>query len=333
MPSEKLFVVSAAPHAASQEDTRSLMFDVIIALIPALILAVFYFGFRALVLTMVSVSSCIAFEFLYRYFIKKSMSVGDLSAVVSGILIAFNLPVSAPYWMAVVGSGFAMIIVKQLYGGIGKNFMNPALAARVFLFSWPSLMNNWPAVYSHSSLFGSTADAVTAATPLASLKLGLLPDFSAVELLLGQHGGCIGETSAIVLILGGVYLVLRKVISPRIPLAYLGTVALVTFVFPRGGISGIDWMLYNILSGGLMLGAIFMATDFATSPVTKLGQIIYGIGCGLLTVFIRYFGSGIEGVSFSILIMNACVWALDKATRPSRYGFVKQKEKAGVKNG
>lgn len=331
MSTDKQLIVSSSPHGGSNDDTRSIMLDVIIALVPTLILAIFYFGFRSLTLTLVTAASCIAFEYLYRRFMKKSSSIGDLSAVVTGMLIALNLPVSAPYWIAVIGAGFAIIIVKQLYGGIGKNFMNPALAARVFLFSWPTIMNTWPAVFTKAPLFGSTADVVTAATPLTPLKDGLIPDISLMELLLGQHGGSIGENAALVLLLGGVYLVLRKVISPRIPLAFIGSVAVVTFLFPRGGNSGLEWMLYNILSGGVMLGAIFMATDYSTSPVTKTGQVIFGIGCGLLTVFIRYFGSYNEGVSFAILIMNSCVWAIDKASRPKRYGVKRTPEKAGAK--
>ena len=329
MAMDKQLQVTSSPHTDIAEDTRSIMLDVIIALAPALVLSIFYFGFRSLTLTLVSVSACIAFEFLYRKLMKKSTTIGDLSAVVTGMLIGFNLPVSAPYWMAVVGAAFAIIVVKQLYGGLGKNFMNPALAARVFLLSWPSIMATWPQVFERIPLYGSTVDVVTSATPLASLKAATLPDYTVMELLLGQHGGCLGETSAIVLLLGGVYLVLRKVISPRIPLFYIGTVAAITYIFPRGGIDNLQWMLYNILSGGLMIGAVFMATDYATSPVTRGGQVLYGIGCGLITVFIRYFGSYPGGVSFSILIMNACTWILDKAFRPRRYG-VPSRKKAGA---
>ncbi len=326
----KQLQVTSHPHIDITEDTRSIMLDVIIALSPALVLSVFYFGFRALTLTLVSTVSCIVFEYLYRKLMKKSNTIGDLSAIVTGMLIAFNLPASAPYWMVVVGAAFAIIIVKQLYGGLGKNFMNPALAARVFLLSWPGVMATWPKVFERIPLYGSTADVVTAATPMASLKAVALPDYTVMELLLGQHGGCLGETSAIVLLLGGVYLVLRKVISPRIPLFYIGTVAALTYFFPRGGLDNLQWMLSNILSGGLMLGAVFMATDYATSPVTRGGQVLYGIGCGLITVFIRYFGSYPGGVSFSILIMNACTWVLDKSSRPRRYGVTRKK--AGAKN-
>ncbi|NLM62057.1 MAG: RnfABCDGE type electron transport complex subunit D [Clostridiales bacterium] len=330
MAMDKQLQVSSSPHIDIAEDTRSLMLDVIIALTPALLLSVFYFGFRALILTLISVASCIAFEFLYRRLMKKHTTIGDLSAVVTGILIAFNLPASAPYWMVVVGAFFAIVIVKQLYGGLGKNFMNPALAARAFLLSWPTTMSTWPKVFEKVPLIGQTADVVTAATPLAALKSGTLPDNTLMELLLGQHGGTLGETSAIVLLIGGVYLVLRKVISPRIPLFYIGTVAVVTFIFPRGGVNNLQWMLYNVLSGGLILGAVFMATDYVTSPVTKGGRALFGIGCGLITVFIRYFGSYPEGVSFSILIMNACAWVLDKAFRPRRYGVSSRGKKVGA---
>lgn len=330
MAMDKQLQVTSSPHIDIAEDTRSLMFDVIIALSPALLLSVFYFGLRALTITLISVASCIAFEFLYRRLMKKHTTIGDLSAVVTGILIAFNLPASAPYWMVVVGAGFAIVVVKQLYGGLGKNFMNPALAARAFLLSWPGIMTTWPKVFEKISVYGSTADVVTSATPLVSLKAGALPDNTLMEMLLGQHSGCLGETSAVVLLLGGVYLVLRKVISPRIPLFYIGTVAVVTFIFPRGGVNNLQWMLYNVLSGGLILGAVFMATDYVTSPVTRGGRALYGIGCGLITVFIRYFGSYPEGVTFAILIMNACAWVLDKAFRPRRYGVPSRRKKVGA---
>ncbi|MDL2288405.1 RnfABCDGE type electron transport complex subunit D [Oscillospiraceae bacterium OttesenSCG-928-F05] len=327
MISDRPLIVSSSPHTRTDENTRSIMLDVIIALTPALVLAVYYFGFRALLLTLVSVAACITFEFLWQKLMKKTIAVGDLSAIVTGMLIAYNIPASAPYWLPVVGALFAIIVVKQLYGGIGKNFMNPALAARAFLFSWPGIMSSWPAIITTGDaklqgipLWGDMADVVTAATPLVSLRREMLPQEDFFQLLLGSHGGSLGETSAIVLLLGGAYLVIRKVISPRIPLCYIGTVALITFLTPPENIAGHEWMLAHVLSGGLMLGAIFMATDYSTSPVTKWGQVIFGIGCGLLTVFIRYFGSYVEGVSYSILIMNACVWVIDKIARPRRYG-------------
>lgn len=322
--------VSQSPHIRSDEGTSSIMLDVIIALMPALAVAVYIFGFRALTLTAVSVAACIFFEWGYRRLLKKSNTIGDWSAVVTGVLLAFCLPVSAPYWIAVVGAFFAIVIVKQLYGGIGKNFMNPALAARAFLFSWPIIMNTWVAPLSRVSVIGGNVDAVSSATPMASLTLGIIPtDTSLTEMFLGQIGGSMGEISALVLILGGLYLIARKIISPRIPLAYLLTVAVITFVFPRGN-DNLQWMLYNLLGGGLMLGAIFMATDYSTSPVTPKGQIIFGVGCGLLTVFIRYFGAYAEGVSYAILIMNACVWLIDKLFRPRRFGVKGKKKKEGA---
>lgn len=323
------YVVTSAPHMVGETTTRGIMLDVIIALVPALVMAVYFFGSRALMLTLITVAACIAFEWLYRRAMKKPASVGDLSAVVTGMLLAFNLPASTPYWVAVAGAAFAIVIVKQLYGGIGKNFMNPALAARVFLtvsFSGAGLMSLYTEPFARLSAF-APVDAVSAATPLAALHAGSAADFTITELLLGQHGGALGEVSALVLLLGGAYLVLRKVISPRIPLVFLGTVALVTYCFPRGDIQPLQWMLMNLLSGGLVLGAVFMATDYATSPVTARGQVFFAIGCGLLTVFIRYFGSYPEGVSFAILIMNACVWLLDKAGMPRRFG--KKARKAG----
>ncbi len=316
--------VSSSPHIRTGDDTRSIMLDVIIALLPVLALSVYFFGWRSLTLSAVSCGGCVLFEYLYQKLMKKPIRTGDLSAVVTGLLLAYNLPVSAPYWLVLVGDFFAIVIVKQLFGGIGKNFMNPALAARAFLFSWPGIMSSFPAPFTGVPVLGGV-DAVSAATPLSLtyLKSGVLPmegGISLFDLFLGQHGGCLGETSALLILLGGVYLVFRRVITPRIPLVYLGTVALVTFLTPAEGASNLDWMLCQLLSGGLMLGAVFMATDYATSPVTPRGQWIYAVGCGLLTVFIRYFGTYPEGVSYSILVMNACVWLCDKAGRPRRYG-------------
>jgi electron transport complex protein RnfD len=320
----KKFVVSSSPHIRNPEDTRSIMLDVIIALMPALGFAIYVFGFQALLMTVVSVCASVFFEWGYRKLMKKPNSVGDLSAVITGILIAYCVPANAPLWLPVVGAFFAIVVVKQLYGGIGKNFLNPALAARAFLFSWPVLMTTWMAPLSYKSIFNIGADAVTGATPLASLHTGVLPDVSLSEMFLGYIGGSLGEVSAVALIAGGFYLVLRRVISLRIPASYLLTVAVLTFLFPKGDNDRLLWMAYNLLGGGLMLGAIFMATDYATSPVTPKGQIIYGVGCGLLTVFIRYFGSYVEGVSYAILIMNVCVWLIDKYTLPRRFGVSRE---------
>ena len=328
MEKKKLLVVSSSPHIRNPEDTRSIMLDVIIALCPALIVATYVFGFRALMLTLVSVAASVFFEWAYRKLMHKDSSIGDLSAVVTGMLISFCIPAGAPFWLPIIGAFFAIVVVKQLYGGIGKNFLNPALAARAFMFSWPVIMTTWMAPFGYSSFFSmSTAEAVTAATPLASLHTGALPSESLMTLFLGGIGGSMGEISAAALLAGGIYLLLRKVISLRIPLSYLLTVAVLTFIFPRGN-DNLQWMLYNLLSGGLMLGAIFMATDYATSPVTKKGQIIYGFGCGVLTVVIRYFGSYVEGVSYAILIMNVCVWLIDKYTLPRRFGVSRADLKA-----
>ena len=323
-------VVTSSPHIKAEDDTRSLMLDVVLALIPALAVAIFTFGFRALVITVATILSCVIFELLYCKAVHKPSTIGDLSAVVTGILIAFNVPVAAPLWMPVIGGAFAIIVVKMLFGGIGKNFMNPALGARAFMMaSWAGLMTTWTAPHANLPLIGTVnlTDAISTATPLASLKNGVLPDATLMDMFLGQTGGVIGETSAIALIAGGLYLLWRKVITINIPAAYILTVAVVTFLFPMGDVSRVQWMLYQVLSGGLMLGAIFMATDYVTSPVTPRGQIIFGIGCGLLTVFIRYFGGLPEGVSYSILIMNTLVWAIDKATHPRKFGYALDKKK------
>ena len=248
----------------------------------------------------------------------------DLSACVTGVLLAFVCPPTIAYWQLIIGDLFAIIVVKMLFGGIGKNMFNPALAARAFLFSWPVAMSTWVQVgWENQAGVFSTVDAVTAATPLAALHQGQMPEASILDMFLGNVGGCIGETSALLLLIGLAYLLIRKVISIRIPLFYIGTVALLTFLFPQGN-DRLSWMAANLFSGGLMLGAIFMATDYVTSPITKLGQILYAVGCGLLTVAIRYFGGYNEGVSYAILVMNACVILLDRLGRPTKYGAVKK---------
>lgn len=220
--------------------------------------------------------------------------------------------------------------MKQLFGGIGANIVNPALAARAFLFSWPLFMNTWVRSGVHVPAFSNpttaSLDGLTAATPMASLHVGAMPEASVLDLFLGRTGGSLGEVSAMLLLLGGIYLLVRRVISARIPLAYLGTVAVLAFLFPRGGAARLDWMLVQLLSGGLMLGAWFMATDYTTSPVTHGGQIVYGVGCGVLTFLFRYFGSYVEGVSYAILIMNCCVGFFDRIGVPKRFGAVRQKK-------
>ena len=319
--------ISCSPHVHAPDDTRSIMLDVVIALIPAMIGAIYFFGLRSLVVMAVSVAACVVFEWLYRKLLKKDCTVGDCSAVVTGILLALVCPATIPYWTIIIGDFFAIVVVKQLFGGIGCNFLNPALAGRAFLFSYPVIMTTWTKVGTSLSIFGSNADAVTAATPMASLHQGLLPDSGLLECLIGNIGGSMGETSALLLLVGLVYLLVRKVINIRIPLAYVGTVAVIAFLFPQGN-ERLIWTGYQVLCGGLLLGAIFMATDYATSPVTKWGQVIYGIGCGVITMAIRYFGSYAEGVSYAILIMNVTVFLLDKVGVPKRFGYVKPKKEA-----
>ena len=328
--------VASSPHVCSPVNTRRLMLDVLIALLPALCMAVYVFCPRALTMTAVSVLGCEFFEWGYRKLLKKPSSNGDLSAAVTGVLLAFVCPVTLPYWTLLIGDFFAIVVVKQLFGGLGQNFMNPALGGRAFLMMcYPVAMTTWvlPGLENWAGVL-SASDAVTGATPMASLHSHLdvasglnvhsLPADSLTDLFVGTIGGCLGETSALLLLLGGVYLIWRGVIRFRIPVAYLGTVAVLCLLFPQGGIGRVDWMLYNLCGGGLMLGAFFMATDYVTSPVTKMGEIYFGIGCGLLTVFIRYFGGYPEGVSYAILIMNICVWLLDKAGKSARFGVTKE---------
>lgn len=325
--------VASSPHANSPVGTRALMLDVLLALLPALAMAVYFFGPRALVLTLVSVAGCEVFEWLYRALLKKPQTAGDLTAAVTGVLLAFVCPVSLPYWTVLIGDFFAIVVVKQLFGGLGKNFLNPALAGRAFLMlSYARYMGMWikPGTknwWGITNSVNAVTDAVTSATPLAALHMGELPNSSLQNLFIGNVGGCIGEISALALLLGGVYLVLRGVIHIRIPAAYLGTVAILTLIFPKGN-DPIQWMLCNLMSGGLMLGAIFMATDYVTSPCTPVGEWIYGVGCGLITVFIRYFGGFPEGVSYAILLMNVCTPIIEKYTHPGRFGVQKGGAKA-----
>lgn len=303
---EKL-IVTSSPHVKSNTTTSTIMRDVIIALIPALIASNIIFGLRAGLVTAVCVASCVGFEYLSRRIMKKSNTISDLSAVVTGIILAFNLPSTMPLWMCVIGSFVAIVIVKQLFGGIGQNFANPAITARiVLLVSFGTQMTNWAV-----PKIQAVADAVSGATPMAQLAGGETPNL--LNMFLGTTGGSLGETSALALLIGGIYLVYRKVINPIIPVAFIGTV----FVFTA--ILGVN-PLAQILGGGLFLGAIFMATDYATSPVTNMGKLIFGIGCGLITVLIRVYGSYPEGVSFAILLMNILVPYIDKATRLKALG-------------
>ena len=316
--------VSSSPHAHQEATTKTIMRDVLIALVPALLFSVYNFGIRALTVTLVSVLACYGFEKLWNILMKKHDKTYDLSACVTGILLAFVCPVTVAYWQIVLGAAFAILLVKMLFGGLGRNVVNPALAGRAFMMSWPVAMSTWiiPGMKTAAPIV-NPVDIATAATPLANMHQGLMPDASIWELAWGTVGGCIGETSAIMLLVGLVYLLIRKVIRITIPAAYIGTVAVLTLIFPMGN-PGIQWMLCQIFGGGLMLGAIFMATDYVTSPLTTKGQIVYGIGCGALTVLIRYFGGYNEGVSYAILIMNCCVVLLDRIGRPTKFGAPKK---------
>ena len=316
--------ISSSPHAHSPVTTQTIMRDVLIALVPALLGSIYFFGFRALLVTLVSAAACVFFEWGFCKVRKLHCKTYDLSAVVTGVLLAFVCPVTIPYWTIILGDFFAIVLVKMLFGGLGKNIVNPALAGRAFLFSWPVLMSNWVKVgFDNAAGLLSTADAVTAATPMSAMHQGALPEESILDMFLGNIGGCIGETSALLLIIGFVYLLYRKVITARIPLAYIGTVAILAFLFPQSN-DRIAWMAAQVFGGGLMLGAIFMATDYVTSPLTKLGQIVYGIGCGIITILIRYFGGYSEGVTYAILCMNACSVLLDKIGRPVKFGAPKK---------
>lgn len=323
----KKLTVSASPHVRSKETATGIMLDVIIALLPALVMSVVYFGLRALVLTMTCVVTSVAAEFLSRKAMKRSNTIGDLSAVVTGIILAFNLPATLPLWMAVVGSVFAIVVVKQMFGGIGQNFVNPAMTARIVLMvSFPTAMAQWVAPFTDTW----AADAVTTATPMASLAAVKGGDLSMAtglpslaDMFLGNHGGSMGEVCSVALICGGVYLLLRRVISPIIPFSFIGTVAVFMLFAGKGNL---EFVAYELLGGGLMLGAFFMSTDYSTSPLNKKGKLIFGIGCGLITSVIRIFGSLPEGVSFSIILMNILVPHIENLTTPKPFGTVKEKK-------
>ncbi len=325
---DEKMIVSHSPHISGRDSVSGIMLHVVIALLPALIAGILLFGYRALVVTLICVVSCVVFEALWQKLLKKPVTLSDLSAVVTGLLLALNLPASIPLWMPVIGSFFAIIIVKQFFGGLGHNFMNPALGGRAFLIaSWALAMTTWPAPGTALPLF-QTADVVSTATPLSMYADNVQNLPSYMTLFLGNIGGCIGETSTLALLLGGIYLLCTRVIRLRVPLTFIATVALGTWIFSghNGFFSG-DW-LYQILSGGLMLAAFFMATDYTTTPVTPKGQIIFGIGCGIITVLIRLWGGYPEGASYAILLMNVATPLIDKVTAPRRYGTSMKKEAA-----
>ena len=306
--------VTSPPHIRGNFRTSRLMLDVVIALLPSLAVGAIVLGIRALLVALVSIAAAVATEVLYSAVLKKRNTVIDGSAMVTGLLFAMTLPISIPLWMAAMGSAFAILAVKMLCGGLGQNIFNPALLARAFM------MLLFPAAMTRYSAVG--VDVVSSATPLHHMVMPALPEESILDMFLGNCPGSIGELSALALLVGGAYLVVRKVITPRIPVVYMGTVAMLTLVFYKTD-HALSWMLYQLFSGGLMLGAIFMATDYVTSPVTKLGQYIYGIGCGILTVVFRYFGLFPEGVTYAILLMNLCVWIIDRYTPAQIYGYTK----------
>lgn len=301
--------IASSPHIRGNFKTSTLMLDVVIGLLPGLAVGALVLGNRALLVTAVSMASAVACEWLWSLLLHRRNTVPDCSALVTGILLAMTLPVSVPLWIPVLGSAFAIVVVKLMCGGLGQNIFNPALAARaVLVLVFPVQLTRYAGV-----------DGVSVATPLHHMVMPGLPEQSLLDMFLGNCPGSIGEISAIALIAGGIWLVIRKVISVRIPAAYLGTVAVLTLIFHKTD-SALAWMAYSLLSGGVMLGAIFMATDYATSPVTPVGQIFYGIGCGGLTVLFRYYGLFPEGVTYAILIMNCLTWVLDRITPPRRFG-------------
>ncbi len=304
--------VASSPHIRGNFRTNRIMLDVVLALLPALTVGIWQFGLRALLVTGLSIAVAVATEYIYSLATRTRNTVPDLSCVVTGLLLAMTLPHTVPYWQVAVGSAFAILVVKILCGGLGQNIFNPALAARAFLLLiFPLGVTRYEGV-----------DGVSAATPLHEMVMLNLPKQSILDMLLGNCPGSIGEISALALMIGGVYLLWRKVISVRIPAAYLGMVALLSLVFCKAG-TPVQWMLYSLLSGGVMLGAIFMATDYATSPATPVGQWVYGVGCGVLTVIFRNFGLFPEGVTYAILLMNALVWVLDRWTPIRRFVAVK----------
>ena len=318
-----VFDVAYQPQVRTNMDTRRIMINVMIALLPAFGVSVWQFGYKPVILVLVSMASAVFFEWLYRRLMKKNSTIGDCSAALTGMLLAMTLPATAPWWLPVIGTFFAIVVVKQLYGGIGKNFLNPALAARAFLVASYSLkMTSWVVPNSLTS----QVDAVTMATPMTYLYSGeAMPAYLNIKsMFFGMMPGCIGEISALALLIGAAYLMIRKIITWRIPISFIGTVCIINLIFGHSGYTNFEWMMYNLLSGALILGAFFMATDYATTPVTPGGHILFGVGCGIITVLIRYFGSYPEGVSYSILIMNLCAWAMDKAFRRYQFGVSKE---------
>lgn len=311
--------LSPAPFVRTSDKTRSLMLDVIIALLPAYLWGIYTFGTRVLTVGVVAIASCVLFEALMQLILHRPVKIGDLSAVVTGLLLTMGFSSAVPIWMPIVGAFVSIVIMKGLFGGIGRNLVNPALAARVLLLMWPSQLHIFTAPGERLSGIGLThVESVT--TPLDALHAGAFPNVMLSDLILGRTAGCIGEIFPVLLLAGGIYLIVRRVISWRIPVAYIGTVACLTFFFPQIEGSNLNFMLCELFSGGLLLGAFFMATDPVTSPTTPYGHLIYGVGCGVLTVLFRYFGYFAEGMPFAILIMNLLVWIIDRYVVPTPFG-------------
>lgn len=305
--------VSSSPHIKHPDTTRGIMLDVIIALLPAAVFGCILFGWRAAIVVITCIASAVLSEYLWNIILKKPQTIGDLSAVVTGLLLGMNLSSGVPFWVAAIGGVVAIIVVKQMFGGLGCNFANPAITARiVLLVSFPSAM---------ARFVEPVSDTVTSATPLTYISSVLKPSITVKNLFFGLHSGCIGETSAFLLLVGGLYLVLRGVISPVTPVSFIGTVALLSYIYG-------ERVEIAVLGGGLMLGAIFMATDYATSPTTKLGKLVFGIGCGLIAFIIRKFAALPEGVSYAILIMNILVPYINRFTLSKPFGFVKPVKEA-----
>ncbi len=327
--SEHKFLVSGTPHIRSHETVDNIMMHVIIALVPAALAGIFFFGLNALIIMGLSVISSVAAEALYQKLAKKPVTVSDCSAALTGLLLAMNLPPTVPLWLPVVGSFFAILIVKQFFGGLGQNFLNPALGARAFLLaSYPTLMTTWS--HPAGNPMATTLDAVTTATPLGLLKTNEFVPAAGdyMNAFLGNISGCIGETCALALIIGGLYLIVRKIITWHLPVTYIATVFVLTFIFGRGQFMG-GYPLYEMFVGGLMLGAFFMATDYSTSPITAKGKVIMGLGCGILTSLIRVYGGYPEGVSYAILLMNLAVPIIDKFVKPRIFGVKKEAKTNG----
>lgn len=312
---KSLLIAGSSPHFRNDISVRRIMMDVVIAMIPAIAASIYFFGARAALVIAVTTAASVLSELAMNKIMKRNVTVGDLSAAVTGILLAFNLPPSIPLWIAALGGVFAIVVVKMLFGGLGMNFINPALAARAFLMaSWPVAMTTWTSPF---------VDTISSATPLALIKgaeASAAAQPAIIDLFLGSVAGCIGETSALAILAGGAYLLARRVITLEIPVAFIGTVAAMAWIFGGKSTMFAGNVPYHLFAGGLMLGAFFMATDYPTSPVTTLGKIIYGVGCGLLTSIIRLYGGYPEGVCYSILIMNLAVPLIDKYTVPKSFG-------------